>query len=97
MTKERTRRWFIQTAAVAGLVAGGAGIGAAAGCGKEEDCNKFGDREDQPGNDPRDDITKAVGHNTDNIPHEKYNEPNVSPNDKGQRVGHCKFDDRDDS
>ncbi|WP_458207708.1 hypothetical protein [Haladaptatus sp. NG-SE-30] len=85
---KQTRRQFIRAGAAAGGIVGMSGM-SLAGC-KDHDCNKFGSREEQPGQN----IGEAKGHDKDeNDPggdaHDKDEE---MPEKPGERVGHCKYD-----
>lgn len=110
---KRTRRSFIQAAAVSTVLA--TGTVAASGCGTsdEEGCNKFdteekfidkfgGDDSPQPGENANDANDLAPkGHDKD-MPENgaaAHDKDDEPPyeDSKGERVGHCKFDAHDNS
>ncbi|MFC6826336.1 hypothetical protein [Halopelagius fulvigenes] len=85
---ERSSRAFIRIAIATGAVAGASGT-ALTGC-KTHDCNKFGNREEQPGNENG----QAVGHDKDegDPGGDAHDQDEENPEKPGQRVGHCKYD-----
>lgn len=88
--KETTRRSFIRAAAATGLVIGASGKGLA-GCNSgEHDCP-----EDMPGNNH----AEPPGHLKDEqrgdpggAGHDEEEDPERKP---GERIGHCKYDPKD--